>query len=142
MIRISRRSVLLSSVALGIGVGAGRAFAQSDETATLRVQAFGGDAELAGINSAVGRFNEQYPNVAVEVSIDPISTGWGDYVTKVLGQFTSGSQADIYGTAIETFQAFAARGLFMPLDDFVAANAGFSDFAPTLFEQGSYKGNI
>jgi multiple sugar transport system substrate-binding protein len=142
MIRISRRSVLLSSVALGIGVSAGRAFAQSDETATLRVQAFGGDAELAGINSAISRFNKQYPNVTVEVSIDPISTGWGDYVTKVLGQFTSGSQADIYGTAIETFQAFAARGLFMPLDEFVAANTGFSDFAPTLFEQGSYKGNI
>lgn len=140
MTTFSRRQVLLSSVALAAGLGMSRAFAQSDATATLRVQAFGGDAELAGINSAIGRFNAKYPNVTVEVSIDPISTGWGDYVTKVLGQFTSGAPADIYGTAIETFQAFSSRNLFMPLDDFVAENTGFSDFAPSLFEQGSYKG--
>ena len=49
--------------------------------------------------------------------MDPISNGWGDYVTKVLGQFNSGTPADVYGTAIETFQAFASRGLFLPLDD-------------------------
>lgn len=140
MTTFSRRQVLLSSVVLAAGLGMSRAFAQSDVSATLRVQAFGGDAELAGINSAIGRFNAKYPNVTVEVSIDPISTGWGDYVTKVLGQFTSGAPADIYGTAIETFQAFSSRNLFMPLDDFVAENTGFSDFAPSLFEQGSYKG--
>lgn len=144
MFKLSRRSMLLSSAAFAAGtsLGLGRAGAQSDATATLRVQAFGGDAELAGINSAIARFNQKYPNVTVEVSIDPISTGWGDYVTKVLGQFTSGSQADVYGTAIETFQAFSSRGLFANLNDFVAANTGFSDFAPSLFEQGSYKGEI
>jgi multiple sugar transport system substrate-binding protein len=142
MTTFSRRQVLMSSVALAAGLGMSRAFAQSDATATLRVQAFGGDAELAGINSAIGRFNAKYPNVTVEVSIDPISAGWGDYVTKVLGQFTSGSPADVYGTAIETFQAFSSRGLFMSLNDFVAENSGFSDFAPSLFEQASYKGNI
>jgi multiple sugar transport system substrate-binding protein len=30
----------------------------------------------------------------------------------------------------------------MSLNDFVAENSGFSDFAPSLFEQASYKGNI
>lgn len=142
MIRISRRTLLASAGALAASAGIGRAFAQSDATAALRVQAFGGDAELAGINSAVARFNQKYPNVTVEVSIDPISTGWGDYVTKVLQQFNSGQAADVYGTAIETFQAFSSRGLWLPLNDFVAANTGFSDFAPSLFEQGSYKGDI
>lgn len=142
MFRISRRNLIVSSAALAAGAGIGRAFGQSDATATLKLQAFGGDAELAGIQSAIGRFNQNYPNVTVEVSIDPISTGWGDYVTKVLGQFTSGSQADVYGTAIETFQAFSSRGLWLPLNDFVAENTGFSDFAPSLFEQASYKGDI
>jgi multiple sugar transport system substrate-binding protein len=134
--------LLVSSAALAASAGIGRAFGQSDQAATLKLQAFGGDAELAGINSAIGRFNKKYPNVTVEVSIDPISSGWGDYVTKVLGQFNSGTQADVYGTAIETFQAFSSRGLWLPLNDFVAANTGFSDFAPSLFEQGSYQGNI
>jgi multiple sugar transport system substrate-binding protein len=142
MIKLSRRSLLVSAGALAASAGIGRAFAQSDATATLRVQAFGGDAELAGITNAVTRFNAKYPNVTVEVSIDPISTGWGDYVTKVLQQFNTGQAADVYGTAIETFQAFASRGLWLPLDDFVAANTGFSDFSPSLFEQGSYKGAI
>ena len=142
MFNISRRKLLVSSAALAAGAGIGRAFGQSDVTATLKLQAFGGDAELAGIQNAIGRFNQKYPKVTVEVSIDPISTGWGDYVTKVLGQFTSGTQADVYGTAIETFQAFSSRGLWLPLNDFVAANTGFSNFAPSLFEQGSYKGNI
>jgi multiple sugar transport system substrate-binding protein len=144
MIRLSRRNMLLSSVALaaGTGLGLGGAFAQSDATATLKVQAFGGDAELAGINSAIARFNEKYPNVTVEVSIDPISTGWGDYVTKVLQQFNGGQAADVYGTAIETFQAFSSRGLWLPLNDYVAKNPSFSDFAPSLFEQASYNGEI
>ncbi len=144
MIRLSRRNMLLSSVALaaGTGLGLNGAVAQSDATATLKVQAFGGDAELAGINSAIARFNEKYPNVTVEVSIDPISTGWGDYVTKVLQQFNGGQAADVYGTAIETFQAFSSRGLWLPLNDYVAKNPSFSDFAPSLFEQASYNGEI
>jgi multiple sugar transport system substrate-binding protein len=142
MIKLTRRSLIVSSAALAASTGIGRAFAQSDATATLRVQAFGGDAELAGINGAIARFNEKYPNVTVEVSIDPISTGWGDYVTKVFQQFNSGQAADVYGTAIETFQAFSSRGLWLALNDYVTANPSFSDFAPSLFEQSSYKGEI
>ncbi len=142
MIRLSRRSLIASAGALAASAGFSRAFAQSDETATLTLQAFGGDAQLASINNAIARFNAKYPNVKVEVSIDPISSGWGDYVTKVFSQFNGGQAADVYGTAIETFQTFSSRDLWLPLNDFVAANTGFSDFAPSLFEQGSYKGNI
>ena len=142
MHNISRRALLASTTAILVGAGFGRAFAQSDETAALKLQAFGGDAQLASINNAIKRFNAKYPNVKVDVSIDPISTGWGDYVTKVLGEFNSGASADVYGTAIETFQAFSSRDLFIPLNDYVKANTGFSDFAPSLFEQASYKGNI
>ena len=139
---LSRRSLMLSSAAAAVGLGLRPAFAASDEAGALKLQAFGGDAELASITNAIARFNQDYPNVTVEVSIDPITTGWGDYVTKVFGQFNSGSAADVYGTAIETFQAFSSRDLFLPLNDYVAANTGFSDFAPSLFEQASYEGNI
>ncbi len=47
MYKLSRRSLLLSSAALAAGIGVGRAFAQSDVSATLKLQAFGGDAQLA-----------------------------------------------------------------------------------------------
>jgi multiple sugar transport system substrate-binding protein len=141
--KISRRTLLASTAALAATAATTRfSFGQSDVTATLKVASFGGDAQTAAINHAIERFNKAYPNVTVELSMDPISTGWGDYVTKVLSQFTAGDAADVYGTAIETFQAFASRNLWMPLDDYVKANSGFSDFAPSLFQQGSYKGNI
>jgi multiple sugar transport system substrate-binding protein len=142
MYSLSRRTLLISSAAAMASVGLGRAFAQSDVTATLKMQSFGGDAELAAMTNAIARFNKKYPNVKVELSVDPISTGWGDYVTKVFSQFNSGQPADVYGTAIETFRAFSSRGLFVGLNDFVKANPGFSDFAPSLFEQASYKGDI
>ena len=139
---LTRRTLLGTSAALAVGLGFGRAFAQSDKSGTLKLQAFGGEAELKSITNAIARFNKDYPNVKIEVSIDPITNGWGDYVTKVLGQFNSNSAADVYGTAIETFQAFSARGLFLPQNDYVKAHSDFSDFAPSLFDQASFKGNI
>jgi len=147
MTGISRRTLLASGAALSAVTltrfpGIKSTYAQSSETASLKLQAFGGEAQLKSINNAIARFNKAYPNVKVEVAIDPISTGWGDYVTKVLGQFNAGSAADVYGTAIETFQSFSSRNLFIPLNDYVKANAGFSDFSPSLFDQASYKGNI
>lgn len=142
MFTLNRRRMLVSSAALmtTAAIGLRGAFAQSDETATLQLAAFGGDAENTAVTNAIARFNKKYPNVKVEMTIDPISTGWGDYVTKILGQFNAGTQPDVVGTAIETFQAFASRDLFLPLDSYVAANPEFSDFAPSLLEQSKYKG--
>lgn len=139
---LSRRSLLLSTAAIAAGasLGVGRVFAQSDASGTIRILMNGGDADLANTNNAIARFNKKYPNFQVSVDMDPISTGWGDFVTKVIGQFASSSQYDIYGTAIETFQTFAARGLMEPIDDFVAANPNYSDFAPALFDACKYQG--
>jgi multiple sugar transport system substrate-binding protein len=140
---LTRRTLLQGTAALAATAATSRfAFAQSDVSANLRLAGFGGDAETTAITHAIGRFNQKYPNVQVDLQMDPISTGWGDYVTKVLGQFTAGDTADVYGTAIETFEAFASRNLWLPLDDFIKENTGFSDFAPSLFQLSSYKGHI
>ncbi|MEO8758933.1 MAG: sugar ABC transporter substrate-binding protein [Devosia sp.] len=140
MFKLSRRSFVLSGAALAASTSFTGAFAQSDAAATLQLAGFGGEAEATAIGHAIERFNKKYPNVKVELQMDPISTGWGDYVTKVLGQFNAGGPADIYGTAIETFQAFASRNLFLPLDAYVKANPEFSDFAPSLLDQSKYGG--
>ena len=102
--------------------------------------AFGSDAQLTAVKHAVGRFNEKYPNVKVEIAIDPITNGWGDYVTHVLSQFNGGAAYDVYGTAIETFRTFETRGIFIPLDDYIAKNPSYSDFDPSLFKYSSYQG--
>ncbi|MDB5537200.1 MAG: ABC-type sugar transport system, periplasmic component [Devosia sp.] len=141
MLTISRRNLMLSTAAIAAGTALGLrgALAQSDEAGTLQLAAFGGDAEATAIGHAIERFNTKYPNIKVELSMDPISSGWGDYVTKVLGQFNAGAPADVYGTAIESFQALASRDIFIPLDD-LAKSEEFADIAPSLMEQGSYKG--
>ena len=127
------------SAALGLGA-VSAASAQSDETATLKLMSFGGEAQTTAIKNAIARFNKKYPNVKVELTMDPISTGWGDYVTRVLSQFNARNAADVYGTAIETFRTFETKKLFIPLDDYIAQNPGYSDFAPSLFQQSSWEG--
>lgn len=116
------------------------ALSQSDEAGKLRLMTFGGDAQLQATVDAVARFNEKYPNVEVEVGIDSIAAGWGDFVSRVLQQYNAGEQYDVYHTATETLQSFAARDLFLPLDDFIAANDTFKDFDQRLFELTEYKG--
>lgn len=140
--KLTRRNLIKIATAMTATSLAGRDVHAADKEGSLKVLSFGGEAQTTAINHAVERFNKKFPKVKVEVAMDPIATGWGDYVTKVLGQFTSGDTADVYGTAIETFQAFASRDLWMPLDDYVKANPGFSDFAPSLLQQGSYKGKV
>jgi multiple sugar transport system substrate-binding protein len=126
-------------VASGLALVAGAA-AADDTSANLRLMAFGSDAQLTAVKHAIERFNQKYPNVKVEVAIDPISNGWGDYVTHVLSQFNAGNAYDVYGTAIETFRTFEERGMFIPLDDYIAKNASYSDFDPSLFKYSSYQG--
>src|ERR1700722_10082433 len=97
-------------LAAGFALQTVAAFAAgSDVTANLKLQTFGGDAQLGAVKHAVERFNKLYPNVKVEIAIDPISNGWGDYVTKVFSQFNGNNSYDVYGTAIETYQSFEAR---------------------------------
>jgi multiple sugar transport system substrate-binding protein len=141
MMNLNRRTLLLSTAALAATAATTKlSVAQSTDAGTIRILMNGGDADLKTTNDAIARFNKKFPNVKATVDMDPISTGWGDFVTKVLGQFASNSQYDIYGTAIETFATFASRGVFEPLDDFIAANPNYSDFAPALFEDCKYQG--
>jgi multiple sugar transport system substrate-binding protein len=138
-----KMALAAAGLAAGLALNSGSASAQdANAEATLRLQAFGGDAQLTSIKHAVARFNEKFPKVKVDIAMDPISQGWGDYVTHVLGQFGAHNSYDVYGTAIETFRAFTSRHLFVPLDDFIAKNPSFNDFAPNLFKYGSYEGKV
>jgi len=135
---VNTRFVAFSAV-VSLSLAGGLAKAD-DTSANLRLQTFGTEAQLGAVKHAVARFNEKYPNVKVEIAIDPISNGWGDYVTHVLAQFTAGNAYDVYGTAIETFRTFEARNLFLPLDDYIAKNPSYADFDPALFKYSSYEG--
>ena len=129
---------LLAALLLTAGL-VSPALAQSDEAGKLRLMTFGGEAQLKSTQDAVTRFNAKYPNVEVEIGVDPISGGWGDFVSRVLQQYNAGEQYDVYHTAVETLQSFAARDMFIPLDDYIASG-DFSDFDAKLFDLTKYKG--
>jgi ABC-type glycerol-3-phosphate transport system substrate-binding protein len=77
---------VILAAAFALSIGASKA---DDVAANLRLMAFGSEAQLTAVTHAIERFNKKYPNVKVEVAIDPITNGWGDYVTHVLSQFNA-----------------------------------------------------
>ena len=119
-------------LAAGLALASPGFAAGSDVSANLRLMTFGNAAELKAVTNAIARFNQKYPNVKVEIAIDPISHGWGDYVTRVFSQYNANNAYDVYGTAIETFRTFETRNLFIPLDDYIASHESYSDFDPAL----------
>src|SRR6201984_3634520 len=128
-------------IAAGLMLAFSSVFAvDANVSANLRLMAFGNAAELKAVTNAVARFNQKYPNVRVENDIDPISNGWGDYVTHVLSQFNANNAYDVYGTAIETFRTFETRQLLLPVDDHIASHPTYSDFDPALFKYASNNG--
>jgi multiple sugar transport system substrate-binding protein len=138
---MQRRTMLQLLAGTGLAIlAASPALAQSDEAGSLRLMTFGGDAQVKSTQDAIARFNEKYPNVKVELGVDAVGGGWGDFVSRVLQQYNAGQQYDVYHTAVETLQSFAARNMFIPLDDFIAGNDTFDDFDQRLFELTAYKG--
>lgn len=131
---------LLAGLLLAAATLATPAWAQSDVSAKLRLMTFGGEAQVKSTQDAIARFNEKYPNVEVELGVDAVAGGWGDFVSRVLQQYNAGEQYDVYHTAVETLQSFAARDMFIGLNDFIEGNKDFDDFDPKLFDLTAYKG--
>lgn len=132
---------LLASAAM-MTVAATTAYAASDVKANLRILTFGGEAQLEATHEAIKRFNEDYPNVTVEVAIDPITNGWGEFVTKVYSQYNAGNSYDVYHTATETLHSLAGRNLMLSLDDRYQSLDDLADFDPQLFELSKYKDKV
>ena len=60
MTRFSRRTLLTSAGAFASSAWFRGALAQSNEAAAIKLQAFGGEAQLKAINNAIARFNKKY----------------------------------------------------------------------------------
>lgn len=90
------------------------------------------------------RFMEENPNIKVEFE-GVQATSWGDYFDKLVIQFAAGTPPDMARVAIEGVQLVAHRGLVIPLDDYIEADADeladyFDDVAPNMLRSMSYLG--
>jgi multiple sugar transport system substrate-binding protein len=89
-------------------------------------------------------FMEENPTIHVEFE-GVQATSWGDYFDKLVIQFAAGTPPDIARVAIEGTQLVAHRGVAIPLDDYIDADAAeleeyFADVAPNMLQSMSYLG--
>src|SRR2546423_9681176 len=89
-----------------------------DKSGALTTYNWGNPDEAKVYADAFARFKQRYPNVAVTDNIAPVSS-WADYADKLLAQVAGGKPPDIINIAIEGVQLAAAKGLLMPLNDYL-----------------------
>jgi ABC-type glycerol-3-phosphate transport system substrate-binding protein len=89
-------------------------------------------------------FTTEHPDIAVEFE-GVQAESWADYFDKLVIQFAAGTEPDIARVAIEGTQLVAHRGVAIPLDDYIEADAEelteyFDDIAPSMLQAMSYQG--
>jgi len=90
------------------------------EPVTIRYSSVGWGGWLAEPwKLLVDRFNQSQSAVQIPGGYEDISEGY----EKILAQAAGGVGADVYLFETKQMQAFAARGFFLPLDEYVSASA-------------------
>jgi multiple sugar transport system substrate-binding protein len=144
--RMSRRSAVQAG-ATGL---AGAALARIPHGAMARAQAtpydgeeatitygFWDTAQQAAIESQMAAFNEQFPNITVELQIVP----WEDYWTKLQTGVAGGETFDVLWINAASLPVYAASGSLLPIDDIVGdggIDAGL--FPEALVEMYAFEG--
>ena len=92
----------------------------------------------AGWEGHVARFNEQYPDIKVNLIGVP-GTIWADYLNGTATLIAGGETPDIIWVATEGVRFLVSLDLMLPLDDLIAENADelqeyFDDTAPAMLD--------
>ncbi len=92
----------------------------------------------AGWEGHVARFNEQFPDIAVNLIGVPGIT-WSEYLNGTATLIAGGETPDIIWVATEGVRFLVSLDLMLPLDDLVAENAEslqeyFDDTAPAMLD--------
>ncbi|MHA6670033.1 ABC transporter substrate-binding protein [Homoserinimonas sp. A447] len=69
------------------------------------------ETQKEAIEANIEGFNEEYPNIKVNVNVTP----WGDYWTKLQTQGSSTTLPDLFWMNGPNFQLYASNGLFEPI---------------------------
>lgn len=95
-------------------------------------------AMRAGWEGHVARFNEQYPDVTVNLIGVP-GTAWSDYLNGTATLIAGGETPDIIWVATEGVRFLVGLDLILPLDELIAENQEslqeyFDDVAPAMLD--------
>jgi multiple sugar transport system substrate-binding protein len=111
----------------------------------LKVAILGAAQDAAGRAQLVAQFNEQFPDIPVQVQ-GIQGADWSQFFAKILTLVAAGTPPDVCYVATEGAQLFAER-LGHPLDEYVRRDSAdvqeyFSDVHPSLIEAFMYQGSL
>lgn len=105
--------------------------AGADEAVTIRLDQFSGSgASEEALKKMIAKFNEQYPNVKVELQ----SFGYDDYFTQLQSKIVGGSAADVFELNFENFVAYASEDVLLDIGDLIGDPSGFNQTALEAFQ--------
>ena len=120
------KGLMAGVLAMALAIPAMTVTGYADDTEGKLIMLNWGNTEEERIaNEAIARFNEEYPNVTVEMTMVPVES-WSDYIQKWITMSTSGETPDIISLGLEGAQMAVSNDLLLPLDDIVAADETLS----------------
>lgn len=105
-----------------------------DEQITIRFEQFSGTrTNENALKEMIAKFNEQYPNITVELQ----SFGYDDYFTQLQSKVVGGNAADVFELNFESFVAYASEGALLDIGGLAGDTSGFNKTALDAF---NYRG--
>lgn len=87
------------------------------------------------VEQMITAFNEEYPNITVNVTVTP----WDNYFTRLQTQASGGDLPDVFWLNSGNFELYASEGQLQSLDDL---GLDMSNFPESLVETYSYDGAV
>ena len=127
-------SLVLLLAVLGSGFGC----AKKSNGIVLRCIGWGGIEEAKIIQEAVDEFKKAHPGVEVVLQSAP----YGEYITKLLTQFSAGLAPDVMAVNAEQMVSFASRNIFVDLKPYLDKDPSIklADFYPEAIDHYTYNG--
>lgn len=128
---------LLCSTALLWGGGTGEPKAAEQKPVTLKVLRMGTqEVWVSFVRDFIARFEKRNPNVTVDYEYCPSPDLPKKFTTAIAG----GTPPDVVGGSIKYVAMYAAKGLYMSLDDYFNSWSAFSDVAKNMLKVSYFDG--
>ena len=134
----ARSAVLVAALGLVAGCGADTG-STGDDDEPIRLVLFGDPVETAGYEELVEAFEEENPDVDVELS--PVAEQ-DDLMAKLTTQFASGRPPDLFLVNYRNYGQFAASDVLAPVQPLLDESTVIdeSDFAPAALDAFRFDG--
>lgn len=104
---------------------------KAGEAVTIRLDQFSGSGASEGaLKEMIAKFNEQYPDIKVELQ----SFGYDDYFTQLQSKIVGGSAADVFELNFENFVAYASEDVLLDIGSLIGDTSGFNQTALEAFQ--------